>query len=112
MTGMASAAVLGLTRSDPRRPGISRVRIAGGFAYRTRCLPGRTRADGMSCNSHDVSAYIADHAASHFTAREFRTSNATVLMALRLASAAPAASARDVKRSIAGRRPRHRGRRA
>jgi len=37
-------------------------------------------------HSHEVSAYIADNAGAHFTAKEFRTWNATVLMALLLAS--------------------------
>jgi DNA topoisomerase I len=40
-------------------------------------------------HSHDVSAYIADNARGHFTAKEFRTWNATVLMALLLANAGP-----------------------
>ncbi len=51
-------------------------------------------------HSHDVSAYIAEHSRGHFTAKEFRTWNATVLMALQLASAGPAASARDTRRAI------------
>src|ERR1700761_5335104 len=41
-------------------------------------------------HSHDVSHYIADRAGAHFTAKEFRTWNATVLMALLLAGAEPA----------------------
>jgi len=48
-------------------------------------------------HSHDVSAYIAEHAEGHFTAKEFRTWNATVLMALLLANAGPAASPRRAK---------------
>jgi DNA topoisomerase I len=40
-------------------------------------------------HSHDVSSYIADRAGAHFTAKEFRTWNATVLMALLLAGAEP-----------------------
>jgi len=51
-------------------------------------------------HSYDVSTYIAEHTGGHFTAKEFRTWNATVLMALGLASSGPPASARDVKRSI------------
>jgi DNA topoisomerase I len=51
-------------------------------------------------HSYDVSAYIAEHARGHFTAKEFRTWNATVLMALQLANAGPAGSARDTKRAI------------
>ena len=51
-------------------------------------------------HSHDVSAYIAGHASGHFTAKEFRTWNATVLMALQLANAGPPASARDSRRAI------------
>jgi DNA topoisomerase I len=52
-------------------------------------------------HSHDVSAYIADHAGGHFTAKEFRTWNATVLMALLLSNAGPPASARRAKGVIA-----------
>jgi DNA topoisomerase I len=51
-------------------------------------------------HSHDVSAYIAGHASGHFTAKEFRTWNATVLMALQLANAGPPASDRDSRRAI------------
>jgi DNA topoisomerase-1 len=51
-------------------------------------------------HSYDVSAYIAEHSGGHFTAKEFRTWNATVLMALQLANFGPAASARDAKRAI------------
>jgi DNA topoisomerase I len=53
-------------------------------------------------HSHDISAYIAGHASGHFTAKEFRTWNATVLMALQLANAGPPASDRDRRRAIAG----------
>jgi DNA topoisomerase IB len=52
-------------------------------------------------HSHDVSAYIAGHADGHFTAKEFRTWNATVLMALLLANAGPPASPRRAKGVIA-----------
>jgi DNA topoisomerase-1 len=52
-------------------------------------------------HSHDVSAYIAGHAGGHFTAKEFRTWNATVLMALLLANAGPAASPRRAQTVIA-----------
>jgi DNA topoisomerase IB len=51
-------------------------------------------------HSHDVSAYIAGHAGAHFTAKEFRTWNATVLMALYLAGAGPADSPRAVKAAV------------
>jgi DNA topoisomerase I len=51
-------------------------------------------------HSHDASAYIAEHADGHFTAKEFRTWNATVLMALNLAGAGPAASPRAASRAI------------
>jgi DNA topoisomerase I len=44
--------------------------------------------------SHEVSSYIATQAGGHFTAKEFRTWNATVLMALLLANSDPAESAR------------------
>jgi DNA topoisomerase I len=52
-------------------------------------------------HSHDVSNYIAARAGGHFTAKEFRTWNATVLMALELSNAAPAPSARSRQRVIA-----------
>ena len=58
-------------------------------------------ADGWHrLHSHDVSAYIAARSGGHFTAKEFRTWNATVLMALQLASAGPAASARAASLAI------------
>ncbi len=60
------------------------------------------QADGgwRRLHSYDVSAYIADNAGGHFTAKEFRTWNATVLMALLLASAEPAATQRGAERVI------------
>jgi DNA topoisomerase IB len=51
--------------------------------------------------SHDVSNYVAARAGGHFTAKEFRTWNATVLMALALANAAPSRAARSRDRVIA-----------
>jgi DNA topoisomerase IB len=51
-------------------------------------------------HSHDVNAYIADHAGGHFTAKEFRTWNATVLMALLLANAGPSETARRARSVI------------
>jgi DNA topoisomerase IB len=51
--------------------------------------------------THDVSNYIAAHAGAHFTAKEFRTWNATVLMALALANAAPSRTQRSRKGLIA-----------
>jgi DNA topoisomerase I len=53
-------------------------------------------------HSHDVSDYIASRAGGHFTAKEFRTWNATVLMALLLADAAPSTTDRQRTRVIAG----------
>jgi DNA topoisomerase I len=50
--------------------------------------------------SHAVSGYIATHAGGHFTAKEFRTWNATVLMALLLANSGPAPTARSRKSAI------------
>jgi DNA topoisomerase I len=50
--------------------------------------------------SHEVSSYIATRAGGHFTAKEFRTWNATVLMALLLANAGPAPSEPSRKRAI------------
>jgi len=52
-------------------------------------------------HSHDVSNYIAGRAGAHFTAKEFRTWNATVLMALALANAGPSPTARSRKSVIA-----------
>jgi len=51
-------------------------------------------------HSHDVSAYVAGHAGGHFTAKEFRTWNATVLMALLLAAADLPSSARAARTAI------------
>jgi len=51
--------------------------------------------------SHDVSEYIAARAGAHFTAKEFRTWNATVLMALLLANAEAPGTARGRSRVIA-----------
>jgi DNA topoisomerase I len=51
-------------------------------------------------HSHDVGSYIAARAGGHFTAKEFRTWNATVLMALALANAAPSPAARARQRVI------------
>jgi DNA topoisomerase IB len=50
--------------------------------------------------SHEVSSYIATRAGGHFTAKEFRTWNATVLMALLLANADPAPTARSRRSAI------------
>jgi DNA topoisomerase IB len=51
--------------------------------------------------SRDVGNYIAARAGGHFTAKEFRTWNATVLMALVLATAGPAPTSQRRKRVIA-----------
>jgi DNA topoisomerase I len=51
-------------------------------------------------HSHEVSRYIAGRAGGHFTAKEFRTWNATVLMALLLANANPSPTARSRKNAI------------
>jgi DNA topoisomerase-1 len=50
--------------------------------------------------SYEVSSYIALNAGGHFTAKEFRTWNATVLMALFLANAEPSPTARRRKSTI------------
>src|SRR6202050_4293924 len=50
--------------------------------------------------SHEVSSYIATRANGHFTAKEFRTWNATVLMALLLANADPAPTERGRRSAI------------
>jgi DNA topoisomerase I len=49
--------------------------------------------------SHEVSTYIATRAGGRFTAKEFRTWNATVLMALFLANSNPASTVRS-RRSV------------
>src|ERR1700678_2298053 len=51
-------------------------------------------------HSHEVSSYIAANSGGHFTAKEFRTWNATVLMALFLANSDPAPTAGSRKRAI------------
>ena len=50
--------------------------------------------------SHEVSGYIASRAGGHYTAKEFRTWNATVLMALLLANLEPALTARGRKSAV------------
>jgi DNA topoisomerase I len=52
-------------------------------------------------HSRDVGNYIATRAGGHYTAKEFRTWNATVLMALVLANAEPAAPGRGRDRAVA-----------
>jgi DNA topoisomerase-1 len=52
-------------------------------------------------HSHDVSSYIAARAGAHFTAKEFRTWNATVLMALALANGDQSPTPSSRKRVIA-----------
>src|ERR1700760_4677474 len=52
-------------------------------------------------HSRDVGNYIAARAGGHFTAKEFRTWNATVLMALALANAGPSPTPPGRKRTIA-----------
>jgi DNA topoisomerase IB len=52
-------------------------------------------------HSREVGNYIAARSGGHFTAKEFRTWNATVLMALVLANAAPSATEHGRKRVIA-----------
>jgi DNA topoisomerase I len=60
----------------------------------------RDRDTWRPLRSHEVSSYIATRAGGHFTAKEFRTWNATVLMALLLANADPAPTARSRKSAI------------
>ncbi len=63
------------------------------------CFRG-ARSGWRPLHSHDVSAYIADNSGGHFTAKEFRTWNATTLMALLLVAAGPPASERAAKTAI------------
>ena len=51
-------------------------------------------------HSHEVSSYIAANAGGHFTAKEFRTWNATLLMALFLANTEPSPTTRSRKSTI------------
>ena len=51
-------------------------------------------------HSRDVGHYLATRAGGHYTAKEFRTWNATVLMALVLANAGPTATPRGRQRVI------------
>jgi DNA topoisomerase I len=51
-------------------------------------------------HSHQVNNYIAMRSGGHFTAKEFRTWNATVLMALVLANAGPSQDQRSRQRVI------------
>jgi DNA topoisomerase IB len=59
-------------------------------------------ADGAwhTLHSHDVNSYIASSSGGHFTAKEFRTWNATVLMALALANSGPPASERAARGAV------------
>jgi DNA topoisomerase-1 len=60
------------------------------------------QGDGWhTLRSHQVNEYIAGRAGGHFTAKEFRTWNATLLMALTLASAEPSADPGQRKRVVA-----------
>jgi DNA topoisomerase I len=58
------------------------------------------RSGWRPLHSHDVSAYIAENSGGHFTAKEFRTWNATTLMALLLVAAGPPASERAATTAI------------
>ncbi|HTZ94552.1 MAG TPA: DNA topoisomerase IB [Streptosporangiaceae bacterium] len=51
-------------------------------------------------HSHDIGAYIGGNAGGHYTAKEFRTWNATVLMALLLASEGSPTSARAATTTV------------
>jgi DNA topoisomerase I len=51
--------------------------------------------------SHEVSSYIVTNAGGHFTAKEFRTWNATVLMALLLANTGLSPTARARTKAVA-----------
>jgi hypothetical protein len=58
--------------------------------------------DGLSLDEGLTTPHqLATHAGGHFTAKEFRTWNATVLMALLLANAGPSATGRQRKTAIA-----------
>jgi DNA topoisomerase I len=59
-----------------------------------------SRSDWRPLHSHDVTEYIAENSSGHFTAKEFRTWNATMLMAVLLAAAGPPGSERAAKAAI------------
>jgi DNA topoisomerase-1 len=62
------------------------------------CFEDRGAWRPLHCHEVSNYIYIAVHAGGHFTAKEFRTWNATVLMALFLANAGPSPSARSQER--------------
>jgi DNA topoisomerase I len=62
------------------------------------CVP--DRGGWRPLRSHEVSEYIASRSGGHFTAKEFRTWNATVLMALLLTNAEPPPGPRGRKSAI------------
>lgn len=60
------------------------------------------QGDGWhTLHSQQVNDYIAGRAGGHFTAKEFRTWNATLLMALTLANAGPPAAERNRSQTVA-----------
>ncbi len=116
-----AAAVPGLTRSDPHGPvfdyiakeGKRRTITVTDHAVRSvvqALVSSDNTSESLFCfqdgaawrplRSHEVSSYIATRAGGHFTAKEFRTWNATVLMALLLANAEPAPTARGRKSTV------------
>ena len=88
-----------ITVTDPAvRPTVRALaRSANGLAA---LFAWEDRGTWRPLHSHQVSNYIAEHAGAHFTAKEFRTWNATVLMGLLLANAERPGGARGLRATI------------
>ena len=88
-----------VTVTDPAvRPTVRALaRSANGLAA---LFAWENRGTWRPLHSHQVSNYIAEHAGAHFTAKEFRTWNATVLMGLLLANAERPGGARGLRATI------------
>jgi DNA topoisomerase-1 len=66
----------------------------------SRLLSYRNGRSWVDVNPADVNAYIKEHSGGDFTAKDFRTWNATVLAAVALASTGDARSRTERKRSV------------
>jgi DNA topoisomerase I len=68
----------------------------------TRLLAHRDGRSWAELHPADVNAYIKEHSGGEFTAKDFRTWNATVLAAVALAVAQDARTQTDRKRAVSG----------